>query len=33
VENAGIMGVPIPGVIAKAIDMLKQKSEGDSNGN
>ncbi len=29
VENAGIMGVPIPGVIAKAIDMLKQKSEGD----
>ena len=32
-ENAGIMGVPIPGVIAKAIDMLKQKSEGDSNGN
>ena len=33
VENAGIMGVPIPGVITKAIDMLKQKSEGDSNGN
>jgi len=33
VENAGIMGVPIPGVIAKAIDMLKQRSEGDSNGN
>ena len=32
-ENAGIMGIPIPGVIAKAIDMLKQKSEGDSNGN
>ena len=32
-ENAGIMGVPIPGVITKAIDMLKQKSEGDSNGN
>jgi len=30
VENAGIMGVPIPGVIAKAIDMLKQKSEGDT---
>ena len=27
VENAGIMGVPIPGVIAKAIDMLKQRSE------
>jgi len=32
-ENAGIMGVPIPGVITKAIDMLKQRSEGDSNGN
>ncbi|MBE5965389.1 MAG: phage holin family protein [Lachnospiraceae bacterium] len=31
-ENAGIMGVPIPGVIAKAIDMLKQKSE-DKNEN
>jgi len=30
VENAGIMGVPIPGVIAKAIDMLKQRSEGDT---
>ena len=28
-ENAGIMGVPIPDVITKAIDMLKQKSEGD----
>ena len=33
VENAGIMGVPIPGVITKAIDMLKQKTESDSNGN
>ena len=30
VENAGIMGVPIPGVITKAIDMLKQRSEGDT---
>ncbi len=29
-ENAGIMGIPIPGVIAKAIDMLKQRSEGDN---
>jgi toxin secretion/phage lysis holin len=29
-ENAGIMGVPIPGVITKAIDMLKQRSEGDT---
>ena len=31
-ENAGIMGIPIPGVIAKAIDMLKQRSE-DKNEN
>jgi toxin secretion/phage lysis holin len=29
VENAGIMGVPIPNVITKAIEVLKQKSEGD----
>ncbi len=29
-ENAGIMGVPIPDVITKAIDMLKQRSEGDN---
>lgn len=28
VENAGLMGVPIPEVIIKAIDVLKQKSEG-----
>jgi len=28
VENAGIMGVPIPGVITKAIEVLKKK-EGD----
>jgi len=33
IENAGIMGIPIPGVITKAIDMLKQKSEGNDNGN
>ena len=32
-ENAGIMGIPIPGVITKTIDMLKQRSEGDSSGN
>jgi len=25
IENAGIMGVPIPGVITKAIEVLKQK--------
>lgn len=29
VENAGIMGVPIPGVITKAIEVLKNRSESD----
>ena len=27
VENAGLMGLPIPNVIIKAIDVLKEKSE------
>ena len=27
VENGGIMGIPIPGVITKAIDILKSKEE------
>lgn len=27
IENAGLMGVPIPGVIVKAIEVLKQKSD------
>lgn len=27
-ENAGLMGVPIPAVIIRAIDVLKNKSEG-----
>lgn len=31
IENAGLMGVPIPAVVAKAIDILKQKAEGDTN--
>ncbi|MDF2908243.1 MAG: toxin secretion/phage lysis holin [Herbinix sp.] len=31
VENAGIMGIPIPRVIIKAIDMLRSK-EGDPDG-
>ncbi len=30
VENAGLMGIPIPAVITKAIDVLKKK-EGDIN--
>lgn len=31
IENAGLMGVPIPAPITKAIELLKKK--GDSNGN
>lgn len=27
IENAGLMGIPIPSVIAKAIDILKKESE------
>ncbi len=34
VENAGLMGVPMPGVITNAIDILRKKGDnGDSNGN
>lgn len=29
IENAGLMGVPIPKVITSAIALLKEKSEGD----
>lgn len=29
VENAGLMGVPIPSVITKAIEVLKNKSESE----
>lgn len=29
IENAGLMGVPIPAVIVKAIEVLKQKSESE----
>ena len=28
IENAGLMGVPVPSVIAKAIDVLRKDSEG-----
>ena len=31
VENAGLMGVPIPSVITNAIDVLKGKKEGSEN--
>ena len=29
VENAGLMGVPIPAIIVKAIDILKKKGDND----
>ena len=29
VENAGLMGVPLPAVITKAIDILQKKAEKD----
>lgn len=28
IENAGLMGVPIPDIIVKAIDILKKKADG-----
>ena len=31
VENAGLMGLPIPGVITEAIDMLQRKKEDNLN--
>lgn len=33
VENAGLMGIPIPAVIVKAIDVLKKKAESEDNEN
>ena len=33
IENAGLMGVPIPTVITKAIEVLKKKSESEENKN
>lgn len=30
IENAGLMGVPIPSVIVRAIEVLKKKSEAES---
>ena len=29
IENAGLMGIPIPGVITRAIEILKKKSESE----
>lgn len=33
VENAGLMGIPIPAVIARAIDVLKKKAESEDEKN
>ena len=33
VENAGLMGIPIPAVIARAIDVLKKKAESEDKKN
>ncbi|MFG6369231.1 MAG: phage holin family protein [Lachnospiraceae bacterium] len=33
IENAGLMGVPIPSVIVRAIEVLKQKSENEGEEN
>ena len=32
IENAGLMGLPVPKFIINAIDILKKKSEGDIDG-
>ena len=32
-ENAGLMGLPIPKVLTKAIDVLRQKSDGEAGDN
>lgn len=32
IENAGLMGVPIPEAITKAVDILKQRSETEQKG-
>ena len=29
IENAGLMGVPIPGIVKRMIDVLKKESEKD----
>lgn len=31
IENAGLMGVPLPNAIIKAVDILQKKSEGENN--
>ena len=31
IENAGLMGIPVPAVITRAIDVLMQETEGEGN--
>lgn len=31
IENAGLMGIPIPKIITNVLDILKEKQEGDTN--
>ena len=31
VENAGLMGLPLPGIIIRAVDMLAQKAQEEAN--
>lgn len=33
IENAGLMGIPIPPIITRAIEVLKKKSESEENKN
>ena len=33
IENAGLMGLPIPAALTKAVDVLKQRSETEQKGN
>jgi len=33
IENAGLMGLPVPKYLQNAIDVLKKKAEGEDNGN
>ena len=32
IENAGLMGIPIPAIITKAIEVLKKKAESEGDG-
>ena len=32
IENAGLMGIPLPGILQKAIEVLKEQSQGNQKG-